>query len=298
MKSLAVPFWHRLLRSSIAVSAVALLAAGSSSAFPLPGNCCSEQGSACTAPGQSLVATFESDSVACCDSLVCAENNCEIRDSVQQGVITVDTMHDPTPWSGTNISCALLAAGLSPCQIAPGNLTMSPTMPAPTAPSPATPNPTPNPTPKPTRQPWMPGGVFEAARVCFKNNGHKPTKLQVFVGRYEFARPSHDDPQDYFEDDTDLGNMEILKASIDNQTAALTRGACDCVELSEHAESPLRYAGMRYRGDVHPHSEDQQQSYDGGVRGFLKFAPGRNKTVYLASNGKWSYKNTHGCPAI
>ena len=85
----------------------------------------------------------------------------------------------------------------------------------------------------------------------------------------------------------------------------MTHGRCSCVELSEHAESPLRYTGLRFSGDVHPHGDgegDMSESYSGGVRGFLKFAPGSNKTIYLTntvndeySAGKWSYNKINGC---
>ncbi len=50
----------------------------------------------------------------------------------------MSTDHDPTPWSGTNISCALLAAGLTPCQIVPAPTTPTPTTATPTTATPTT----------------------------------------------------------------------------------------------------------------------------------------------------------------
>ena len=63
---------------------------------------------------------------------------------------------------------------------------------------------------------------------------------------------------------------------------------CSCVELSEHAESPLRYVGLRHKGDVRPHAHPDE-SYNGGVPGFLKFAPASNKTIYLITLDAQSY---------
>ncbi len=101
--------------------------------------------------------------------------------------------------------------------------------------------------------------------------------------------------------------MKILKTPVDKQTALLPHGHCSCVELSEYAGSPLRYTGLRFDGDVNPHGDgegDMSESYNSGVRDFLKFVPGSNKTIYLtntdndeSSAGKWSYKMIAGCPA-
>jgi hypothetical protein len=147
-------------------------------------------------------------------------------------------------------------------------------------------------------QPWMPGGLFEADRVCFKNVGSH-AKLQIFVGQYEFKPRGEipDDPKDWDEHDTDLYNWHILDAQIDAQTRALRRDACSCVNLHENAKSPIRYAGMRFHGAVNKSWRDKHDTYNGGVPGFLKFAPASNKTVYLVSNGKWSYEKIQGCPS-
>jgi hypothetical protein len=102
------------MRSFAATTVVALLAAGTSSAYA---GCCSEQGSACTAPYQTLVATFDTE-VACCDSEARAVNYCEHHDGVWQGVINFSSDHDPSPGSGFNYSCANLAAGQEACKTA------------------------------------------------------------------------------------------------------------------------------------------------------------------------------------
>jgi hypothetical protein len=42
-------------------------------------------------------------------------------------------------------------------------------------------------------------------------------------------------------------------------------------------------------------TDNEQDSYEGGVRGLFKFVPASNKTVYLVSNGKWSHSKIDCC---
>jgi hypothetical protein len=106
--------------------------------------------------------------------------------------------------------------------------------------------PTHNPTNPPT--PWMPGGVHEAARVCFKNTDKLDNKMQIFVGSYWFKAQADMptdpsdwdyDPNDEFSSHTDLRNKKGLSEA---WTLQLRRA-----QRARREPAPLRRAAPQRR---------------------------------------------------